>query len=39
MVRKLVVCFLSPLKGFGFIPISLGMPGVDEREDVVVGGA
>ena len=39
MVRKLVVCFLSPLKGLGFVPISLGISGVEEREDVVVGGA
>ena len=39
MVRKLVVCFLSPLKGLGFVPISLGISGVEEREDVVVDGA
>ena len=39
MVRKLVRCFLSPLKGLGFVPISLGISGVEEREDVVVGGA
>ena len=34
-----MVCFLSPLKGLGFVPISLGILGVEEREDVVVGGA
>ena len=34
-----MVCFLSPLKGLGFVPISLGISGVEEREDVVVDGA